>query len=166
MFEFWERLTQPQASLISSILSSIVVPFAIYVWQSVKIRSLNKALAETQRESAEAKADIADREAADDDDEADYWHKLRDEWKKVRDKLLSVANDEDVDGRTRAKYARIDLRSGYGDLIDSLAADGLLGRTTADFRAASELWNRHRSRRVEVSADAVAQMAALAKKLA
>ena len=72
--------------------------------------------------------------------------KLREDWDAIRDKLEQRAANPAVDGRTRAKYARIDRRR-YLDLIDVLAADDALGRDATAYREAAKLWQRYRNGR-------------------
>ena len=46
-------------------------------------------------------------------------------WHKIRDRIEELASSPNVDGRTRAKYSRLDRRS-YYDLASALAYDGFL----------------------------------------
>ena len=71
--------------------------------------------------------------------------KLRQDWFAIRDVLENVAAATN-DGRTRAKYARIDRRQ-YQELIDALDKDNRLEALRPDFGKALELWHRYRNGR-------------------
>lgn len=71
--------------------------------------------------------------------------KIRDDWNAIRDLLENKAADPNIDGRTRAKYARIDRRS-YNDLIDALEWDENLD-DAARYRQAVEIWHQYRNGR-------------------
>lgn len=89
---------------------------------------------------------------------------LRVAWDAVRDQMEKLAANPEIDGRTRAKYARIDRRR-YGDLQEALARDGRLAGNATLFREAVELWQRFRSGRSEPSADDVTRMRVLQRQL-
>lgn len=67
-------------------------------------------------------------------------------WHAIRDYLEEVAADPNIDGRTAAKYQRIDRRN-YSDLIESLARDGRL-TSPAAYLEAVRIWSRYRTRRM------------------
>lgn len=90
--------------------------------------------------------------------------KLRDDWAAIRDQLEQRAADPAVDGRRRAKYARIDRRR-YLDLIDALANDGALGVDTSSYREASAIWQRYRNGRRTPTADDAKKMSGLRQAL-
>jgi hypothetical protein len=82
---------------------------------------------------------------------------MRAKWSGVRDHLESLAARPDIDGRTRAKYGRIDRRN-YGSLIDSMEWDDNLGPHAASFRSAVELWHRFRNGRNTPTPEELAAM--------
>lgn len=81
----------------------------------------------------------------------DYRERIRSAWEQIRDTLETIAADPSVDGRTRAKYARIDRRN-YNWLIDSLDFDGRLGGAADRFREGVDIWHRFRSGRTRPEA--------------
>ena len=78
--------------------------------------------------------------------QADRKEQVRADWNAIRDTLESIAANPEIDGRTRAKYARIDRRR-YTDLIDALARDDGLGADEQAFRDAVTLWSAYRNGR-------------------
>ena len=70
--------------------------------------------------------------------------RLQEDWNAIRDSLEQLAADPLIDGRTRARYARIDRRR-YADLINALAGDHRLGGSAAEFREAVGIWQRYRN---------------------
>ena len=90
---------------------------------------------------------------------------MKELWTAIRDKLEMAAAESSLDGRTRAKYARIDRRR-YRDLVEAMAMDGALGANTAEYRQALEIWSRYRSGRNTPSAADSTAMTQLARKLA
>lgn len=89
--------------------------------------------------------------------ESDLGKELRTTWNVIRDRLESLASDESIDGRTRAKYSRIDRRR-YPVLIESMARDGTL-RNSDLYREAVEIWHRYKNGRREPGKPDVARMA-------
>jgi hypothetical protein len=69
---------------------------------------------------------------------------LRGFWSAIRDRLEEIAADPTTDGRTRAKYGRIDRRN-YGDLVKTLAKDAKLGRNESKYWEAIEIWQKYKS---------------------
>lgn len=88
--------------------------------------------------------------------ELDRRDQLRTLWFEIRDHLEALAARADIDGRTRAKYGRIDRRS-YGSLIDAMEWDGNLP-SGASFRNAVALWHRFRNGRNTPTAQEVTAM--------
>ncbi|MFS4436654.1 hypothetical protein ACMA5I_00435 [Paracoccaceae bacterium GXU_MW_L88] len=123
--------------------------------------------------AAQIRADVADNQAFD-TDEADEkaevdgnelsFEDLSSSWWKIRDTLESIASDPEIDGRTAAKYARIDRRS-YSDLIESLDFDGKLGSDGDRFLEAAKIWLSHRPRKKKPSQEVIMRMVALANSL-
>lgn len=89
---------------------------------------------------------------------------MRENWGRIRNRLEEIAANPQIDGRTRAKYDRIDRRQ-YGDLVNALHSDGLLRADTTFYRNAIELWQRFRTGRGAPSAGDVQKMRDLANRL-
>lgn len=70
---------------------------------------------------------------------------ILDTWRKIRELVEKMARRDAVDGRTRAKYLRVDRRK-FGDLIISMGNDGNLP-LHQDVARALEIRNRYRNRR-------------------
>ena len=85
---------------------------------------------------------------------------LREAWEKIRDNLERIAADPAIDGRTRARYSRLDRRR-YGDLLEALARDRRLNGHADKYREAVELWLRFRNGRRAVTGDACRKMNAV-----
>jgi hypothetical protein len=60
-------------------------------------------------------------------------------WNEVANLIEKIASSENIDGRTRAKYGRIDRRS-YYNLISSLNDDGRLLEQMEAFKRAAQIW--------------------------
>ena len=73
---------------------------------------------------------------------------VRNDWNEIRDKLEQNAADQSIDGRTRAKYTRIDRRR-YNDLIYLLDKDGNL-QNAALYSEAYGIWQKYRTGRSAV----------------
>lgn len=99
------------------------------------------------------------------DEQAATRDQLRSDWESIRDKLERVAANPAIDGRTRARYGRIDRRS-YTELVNALASDQALGNDAGDFREAVALWHQYRNGRRQPTAEAVARMSELRNILA
>ncbi len=82
---------------------------------------------------------------------------LRECWTRIRDRLEEIAAGPQIDGRTRAKYTRIDRRR-YSEFIGALARDGQLGANEQQYWDALEIWNRNRNGRREPSPQDVQRM--------
>lgn len=92
------------------------------------------------------------------------WDEVRDDWHAVRDELERRAADPNIDGRTRAKYGRIDRRR-YSALIDAMDADGNLRNQGDDFRIAHDIWQTHKSGKRTPSAETLEAMDRLRRRL-
>ena len=68
------------------------------------------------------------------------------QWHRVRDRIEALAAGPDIDGRTRAMYARQDRRS-YWQLLEVMQERGHLKGHKADFDAALEIWMRFKANR-------------------
>lgn len=86
-------------------------------------------------------------------------------WVRIRDRLEDIASDSRIDGRTAAKYSRIDRRN-YADLVSSLSSDGRLGELAPQFHQAARTWASHRTRRRMPPPDVIERMLELADLLA
>jgi hypothetical protein len=87
---------------------------------------------------------------------------MLDSWGRIRDRLEAIAaapeiGGRKIDGRTRARYARMDRRR-YAEFVDALDADGLLGSTAKIYRDALELWQKYRTGRIAPTAIDVKKM--------
>ncbi|MEQ8393962.1 hypothetical protein [Thalassobaculum sp.] len=90
---------------------------------------------------------------------------LRDNWHSIRDSLERLAAYPEIDGRTRAKYGRIDRRR-YRDLVNSLTADGALDHGTAqNYLEAVAIWHQYRNGRRDPSPEHAQRMEELAQVL-
>lgn len=75
---------------------------------------------------------------------------LRSVWEEVRDELDRRAADPAIDGRTRAKYRRIDRRS-LQSLIDFMLWDNTISEIDGrKFSDAWQIWNRYRNGKRQV----------------
>lgn len=81
---------------------------------------------------------------------------FREDWSRIRDSLEAKAADPDIDGRTRARYGRIDRRN-YHDLITALARDGRLPNEPL-FREAVDIWYAHRTGRSAITKERAARL--------
>lgn len=123
-----------------------------------------------QAVTAKISADASDKDAI--EEEADMppdqngeqpqptFDTLEASWYRIRDRLEEVAAAA-ADGRTAAKYARIDRRN-YTDLVSALNKDKALNGNGEKFLEAAEIWASHRSRRKALTAETVQRMQALA----
>jgi len=89
---------------------------------------------------------------------------LRAAWERIRDHLERLAANPQIDGRTRAKYGRIDRRR-YLDLVDALDWDQQLADLGDRYREAVTLWQQHRTGRRAPSSKACEQMVRLRNEL-
>jgi hypothetical protein len=90
--------------------------------------------------------------------------KMHEYWEHIRDRLEAIAANPEIDGRTRARYGRMDRRR-YGDLVNALDIDGKLGADAIFYRDAVDLWQKFRNRRATPSAGEVQKMQDLAERL-
>jgi hypothetical protein len=90
--------------------------------------------------------------------------RLQDDWNAIRNRIEAIAAAPSIDGRTRARYARIDRRK-YIDLVEALANDKQLGDRPEDFEKAAAIWAKYRGGGSQPSTLDVATMAHLRKAL-
>ena len=125
--------------------------------------------------TAQIRADVSDRQALEDERDHDPeqqahepqlgFEDLSSSWLKIRDHLEAIASDPRIDGRTVARYSRIDRRK-YADLVESLNKDGKLGDKGPQFLEAAQIWASHRSRKKEPTQPVIQKMIDLALQLA
>ena len=120
---------------------------------------IERSLATTQAAIYEGQRDSEDEDehvdAGGEEDQHDARGRVADYWHKIRDKLEEIASSPNIDGRTRAKYSRIDRRS-YYDLVNALESDGhIVDAHTAN--TATYLWYSCR-RKEEVAEECAANM--------
>jgi chromosome segregation ATPase len=107
----------------------------------------------TDLQSAAAASDLTSTQI-------DQRESMRSSWDAIREHLEAIAAGSDIDGRTRARYARIDRRK-YQELVDVLGREGRLGADEGRFRQAVEIWHRYRNGRAAPTlqdADAMKQL--------
>ena len=88
---------------------------------------------------------------------------LRQSWMNIRENLEKIAANT-RDGRTRAKYGRIDRRN-YLDLIKALQDDGALGSEAGSYKEAAEIWQKYRNGRSSPTDDESKTMSDLKQRL-
>lgn len=91
------------------------------------------------------------------EEQRDQSAELRAKWNAVRDELESEAANLEIDGRTRAKYSRIDRRS-YPDLIAAMKADGLLRGTADLYSRAVAIWHVNKNGRRQPSKEEISEL--------
>ena len=190
MIEAWQGVTDAQATIIAGILTVLAAVAAVIVGSWIfgnKVSELEGAVGETEkilkahrdevletlaqmREGlGQLRGTVSDIQSATpteshNEDEWAAWESLREGWNEIRDELERIAADPGLNGRTRAKYYRIDRRK-YWKLIEALGTDGLIRGKQADFVAANNLWQRYKSGRRVPDDAAVRQMQQLKQKL-
>jgi hypothetical protein len=190
MIEAWQGVTDAQATIIAGVLTVLAAVGAVIVgaWlfgnrvQEIEgaidetgriMRAhrdeVNETLAQMREGLGQLRGTVSDIQSATpaeshNEDEWAAWESLREGWTEIRDELERIAADPDLDGRTRAKYYRIDRRK-YWQLIEALGTDGLIRGKQADFVAANNLWQRYKSGRRVPDEAAVRQMQQLKQKL-
>ncbi|RST83465.1 hypothetical protein EJC49_22510 [Aquibium carbonis] len=90
--------------------------------------------------------------------------RIRSDWRKLSESLEDIVSDVSIDGRTRAKYARIDRRQ-YGQLIESYHEDFGLPNVTK-YRRALQIWHKYRNGRSVPTDIEVQEMSRLSAELA
>ncbi len=132
-----------------------------------KVEGLSSALLVA---SGQIRAEIADSEVVNEPEsqsgaQVASREKLQADWNAIRDVLEERAAQPTIDGRTRARYSRLDRRR-YADLVEALAHDKRLGAAAPAFLEAVSIWQRYRSgRRSPGEADG-RRMSALREQLA
>ena len=87
-------------------------------------------------------------------------NKMRDLWNDIRAYVEDIASAPQIDGRTRAKYSRIDRRN-YGRLLDALKEDFPDRRDWQSIIEAYGIWSRYRANRASVIPLDIDRMATL-----
>jgi hypothetical protein len=183
MLEAWQSVTEPQATIIAGFLTMLAAIGAVLLgsWLfSGRVRDLkggveeterilrlhrdevNSTLAELREGLGQVRGTVSDIQSAapseaQNENEWEAWEALRDSWIEIRDELERLAADPTIDGRTRARYGRIDRRQ-YWKLIEALAGDKRLGGRRRDFEAANNLWQQYKNGRRVPDRAAVNQM--------
>ena len=133
------------------------------------IGSLNDQVASTMQGLAQVRSDVSDialiEEAPPAVAGAPSRAQLKEDWNSVRDSIESIAANPSIDGRTRARYGRVDRRN-YADLVDMLAHDHRLNANADLFREAVALWQSYRTGKKALSQADAARMATLRALLA
>lgn len=216
----WETLTEPQAILLSSLITVIAAVMGVLLgwWLFAgKVKSLAEAVEHTEgilnghkdattntlneivqqvASSLEAintlRGQIADQVAAQEvapilaeasileaRDTVEAYGELGeietlaapdrsavvDAWDSIRAEIERLAADPGIDGRTRAKYSRVDRRS-YKYLIDLMDWDGTIPNPKANqLREAHEIWMSYRNGRRQVSVADLNRLLALKETL-
>lgn len=119
--------------------------------QDVVIASVSEVINRTSGEVSEIGARDM-QPASGTQDQQNSRDDINKNWSLVRDYIERLANNPEIDGRTRARYNRIDRRS-YQDLVDALLVDGHLNAERAkDIQKAIVLWRRYRGGKLTVEA--------------
>jgi hypothetical protein len=125
------------------------------------LAELSSTLAEVLATSKQVKDTVEEpRQAeggAEEDPEWRRWYDMRSAWRALRDEIERRAATPTIDGRTRARYARIDRRQ-FEELIRQLAEDGRLAPHTDTFRDAFRLWQAYKNGRRNPAAAEVQRM--------
>lgn len=118
----------------------------------VELKELKAEFTTTRESLGQLRGAVADIEGAADDvgrdpENPNLRDRIRAAWGIIRDKLEELAAAQWIDGRRRAKYARIDRRK-YAELIEAMADDNSIQAVEAEtFKQANELRLRYRSSR-------------------
>lgn len=195
--EYWNQMGEPQAIVISGLLTVIAALIGVLVGAKLfrgQVATLKDALDESEKMISDHRgfvgqslADVKDQlssmmeslgqlrgsvgelqvstpsetlEATMPIQDIDLRENLRSMWIEIRDQLEKIAADPEIDGRTRAKYARIDRRN-YLELINTLALDNRLGGQPEIYREAANLWAQFKNGRRVPSRSQLEQMSVL-----
>ena len=93
-------------------------------------------------------------------DSSDLRGTIREDWNIIRGIIEKIASNPIIDGRTRARYNRIDRRQ-YWYLLEELNKDKRLDGRYNDFIKSVEIWQRFRSNRAEPMPEDAEQMKTL-----
>ncbi|ATW02654.1 hypothetical protein [Sphingorhabdus sp. YGSMI21] len=132
-------------------------------------KEIDITIAALQETAAKTQASIREQESDDEglSEEVKEPHDPKErtfaKWYEISDHLEEIASSPNIDGRTRARYGRIDRRS-YYDLIDALDYDGRLGNMRDIADEATELWYSCR-RRDDIDEEASRRMSDYALKI-
>ncbi|MCL4671664.1 MAG: hypothetical protein KJZ64_01735 [Sphingomonadaceae bacterium] len=130
-----------------------------------EVNVLRDAVGSVGEQAARIESNVADAEALRQPEvegpEVAAWEQLRERWLEVRDLLEAEANSDELDGRRRAAYSRMDRRT-YGSLIERMNKDGELSDEKAEkFQEALDIWLRYRNGRLQVAQVDFQRMSAL-----
>jgi hypothetical protein len=118
-----------------------------------------KSLATSNAQIQDSVAEIGDAQVLTEElpsGEPNYRDEPQASWLLIKAKLNGVIENV-PDGRTRAKYNRIDRRN-IAALIHSIAADGYLGGEKEFYLGALALWSGVKNRRRQPTAEDVGNM--------
>jgi len=140
------------------------------------LSDIEEKLSSLTASTAQIRADVADKQALEDQAISQEviskpgqqaaqieltFEDLVSSWHRVRDRLEEIASDSQIDGRTAAKYSRIDRRR-YADLVASLNKDGHLMGGGEHFLEAARIWASHRSGKKKPAQETIQRMIDLA----
>ena len=184
--DIWTTLTEAQATVIAAILTIFAAVFGVLLgsWlfgSRVKdlqsgvsaskvvldahrseventLREIKGEMASLLETFGQVRGSLADQQSTNEEAPAPaVWEDIRAAWESVRDRIEQLAVRPDIDGRTRAKYARIDRRS-YYNVINTMANDDSLPGDPGDFSQAYTLWMRYRNNRREPAPGDLAEL--------
>jgi len=143
---------------LSAIISKIERLSDIAGGLDEQVAAQSSSVAQIQGEMIELRDTVA--QGPDQTPETDKDAIIRGYWDSIREQLETEASDRSIDGRTRARYSRIDRRN-YHNLIQALANDGNLDNPDA-FYGAVQLWQHFKNGRRTPSDQDLENMAAFA----
>lgn len=148
------KAVEQALSSMSERLAGVDVQIGTLIESSGRLQGAVGDIQSAQASDIQNSFSSSDMNSADlPDTRAQLW----DQWEAIRDELERIAADPLIDGRTRARYARIDRRR-YGALVEALMRDNLLGARADAFRQAVILWQQHRAGRRRPTTADVQQM--------
>ncbi len=124
---------------------------------------MNQAISQSKTDEAEQATESSTLPTAVAGD-SDARSRLKDAWARVRNRLESIASDSTIDGRTRARYARIDRRD-YREVVNTLSHEGRLGVDSDEWLRAVFIWYQYRPNNQTIDATALGELEQLAERL-
>ena len=162
--DWWQHLTEGQATLISGALtlfSGILVAFVGPFILGREFKTLNKsaeqaqsaaqsvgdALGKLKEDIGKARSELSNLKKGQDELLIANWkEKLRNLWSEIQGEVDRDAESPKVAADRREFYGKIDRRK-YIELIDALRHDGILtGQKADDIARAQNLWQANRSK--------------------
>lgn len=126
--------------------------------EEIALKTGERVASESGKDSGDDSRDLQSKDR-DTSNATDPRARLLSAWDDIRKKLEATASDDTVDGRTRAKYLRIDRRS-YRELALALIRDGRLSAVSAEIESATALRNQVKRGKLEVADQHAAEMEA------